>query len=133
MILKSPAGARRNSGHNSGFIDAAGQWGALHIKSMRWTFPSFQRRGGAPAPGWLLTSRSHHINAAKQPLFNKVRCATIYKVASRLHKPPRSLRELPLLEKEGNVHLKHFLCKAAMGSHYLSISTMNKRCIRQLR
>src|SRR5581483_8443702 len=51
-------------------------------------------------------------NVAKHPIFNNGRCATIYKVASRLHKPPRPLSELPLLGKEGNVHRNHFLCKA---------------------
>ena len=34
-------------------------------------------------------------------------------MASRLYKLPRSLRERPLLEKEGNVHLDHLLCKTA--------------------
>jgi hypothetical protein len=72
------------------------------LKSVTHSFPSFPRRGGALAPGWLSKSRSFLLDAAKPPLFNAVRFANICAVAARLYKPTRPLARTPLLGKEGN-------------------------------
>ena len=83
--------------------------------------PLLYKEGRRVSAGVVIKVAKPQYNAAKHPLFNHqgfalsgsrwaaVRFAIIYRVASRLYKPPRSLCELPLLGKEGNVHHNGFL------------------------
>jgi len=92
-------------------------------------FPSFPRRGGAAAPGWLTKLRSFLLDAAKPPLFNSVRFANICAVVARLDKPPRSLRGHPSLKRSDCVG-----CQATKsGLHRVLVRSMAFKIVSNLR